>query len=193
MIVVSSLFATTRRARPRSATVAVSSLQADVLRDERAAGQDRDVFEHRLAAVAEARRLHGEDVDRAAQLVHHQGGERFAVDVVADDDDVLGHLQDLLEQRQDVLHRRDLLVRDEDVRVLDDRFHAVRVRHEVGRNVAAVELEAVHELGLELDAARLFDGDDTVLADLLHDIGDELADLACRWRRWRRRARSGPW
>ena len=71
----------------------------------------------------------------------------------------------------------DLLVGDQDVGVLEDGFHAVRVRHEVGRDVAAVELHAIDELGLELDAAGLFDGDDAVLADLLHHLGDQLADL----------------
>jgi hypothetical protein len=37
-------------------------LDAEVFRDELAAGEDRDVFQHRLAAVAEARRLHGRDL-----------------------------------------------------------------------------------------------------------------------------------
>ena len=40
----------------------VLQLQAEVLADERAAGQHGDVAEHRLAAIAEARRLDGADV-----------------------------------------------------------------------------------------------------------------------------------
>ena len=106
MIVVSSLLAMTRRARPRSAIWALSELAAHVLGDEGAAGEDGDVFEHLLAAVAEARRLDGEGVDRAAQLVHDEGGERLAVDVVGDDDEVLRDLEDLLEDGQDVRARR---------------------------------------------------------------------------------------
>jgi hypothetical protein len=50
-----------------------------------AAGQDRDVFEHRLATIAEARRLDGRDLQAAAQLVDHQGGQRLAFDVFGDD------------------------------------------------------------------------------------------------------------
>ncbi len=60
-------------------------LDAQVFADELAAGEDGDVFHHGLAAVAEARRLDGADIQRAAQLVHHQRGERFAFDFLGDD------------------------------------------------------------------------------------------------------------
>ena len=50
----------------------VLELDAEVFADHLAAGQDRDVLEHRLAAVAEARRLDGGDLQAAAQLVDDQ-------------------------------------------------------------------------------------------------------------------------
>ena len=140
------------------------------------AGEDREVAEVVLLAVAEARGLHGEDVDGAAELVDREGGEGFAFEVAADDDDVLGDLEDLLEDRQDLLDRAELLVGDEDVGVLNDSFHAIRVGHEVGADVAAVEGHTVDVLDFGLDALGLFDGDDAVLADLLHALADEVAD-----------------
>ncbi len=70
----------------------------------RAAGQDGDVFEHRLAAIAEAGGLHGSRLQRAAQLVHHQGRERFAFDIFGDDQERTAHAGHLLEDRQQVLH-----------------------------------------------------------------------------------------
>ena len=63
----------------------VLQLEADLLGDHLAAGEHRDVPEHLLAAVAEARRLDGGDLERAAELVHHQRGERLALDVLGDD------------------------------------------------------------------------------------------------------------
>ena len=123
-------------------------------------------------------RLDGERVDVAAQLVDDERGQCFAVDVVGDDHDVLRHLEHLLEHRAAGPARREmLLVRDQDVGVVEDGFHAVGVGDEVGGDVAAVELHALHELGLHADALALFDGDDAVLADLLHDVGDDVADL----------------
>ena len=70
-----------------------------------AAGQDRDVFQHRLAAIAEARSLHRRGLQRAAQLVHDQRRQRFAFDFFGDDQQRLAHLGDLLENRQQILHR----------------------------------------------------------------------------------------
>ena len=78
-------------------------LAADLFGDDLAAGQDGDVAQHLLAAVAEARRLDRQHVERAAQLVDHQRRQRLAVDVLGDDDEVLAPIwSELLEQRQDV-------------------------------------------------------------------------------------------
>ena len=47
--------------------------------------------------------LTAHDVERAAQLVDHEGGQRFAFDVFGDDQQRLADLGDLLEQRQQSL------------------------------------------------------------------------------------------
>ena len=51
------------------------------------------------------------------------------------------------------------------------------VGDEVGGDVAAVDLHALGVLGLELEALGLLDRDDAVLADLVHHLGDQVADL----------------
>ena len=53
--------------------------------DDLAAGQDGDITEHFLAAVAEAGGLDGDAGEGAAQLVHNQRGQRFAFHVLSDD------------------------------------------------------------------------------------------------------------
>src|SRR5580704_315583 len=63
----------------------VLELDAEILGNELAAGEDRDILEHRLAAVAEARRLHGRDLEAAAQLVDDERGERLALHNLGDD------------------------------------------------------------------------------------------------------------
>src|SRR5208337_2958126 len=60
--------------------VDVLELDAEILGDHRAARQDRDVLEHRLAPVAEARGLDRRDLEAAAQLVDDERGERLALD-----------------------------------------------------------------------------------------------------------------
>ena len=91
--------------------------EAELFGDHRRAGEGRDVLEHLLAAIAEARRLDRDGRERSAQLVDDQRRERFTFDVFGDDEQRLLHLHDLLEQRQDVGDRRDLALGDEDVRI----------------------------------------------------------------------------
>ena len=180
MIVVSSLVETIAAGRPEVLGRDRVQLAADFLADDRAAGQDGDVTQHLLAPIAEARRLDGEDGDRAAELVDDQGREGLTVDVLGDDDHRLALLDALLERREHVLDAGDLLVRDQDERAVEDRFHPIGVGHEVRREVAAVELHALGVFLLEAQALALFDGDDAVLADLVHHLGDDLADLGIR-------------
>ena len=61
--------------------VGVLQLEADLLGDGLAAGQDRDIGEHGLAPVTEPGCLDRHALERAPQLVDDQGGEGLAVDV----------------------------------------------------------------------------------------------------------------
>ena len=79
-------------------------LDAEVFGDALAAGEDGDVFEHRLCGDRRSPGPSRRDVQRAAQLVHHEGRERFAFDILRDDEQRLADLGDLLEDGQQVLH-----------------------------------------------------------------------------------------
>ena len=103
----------------------------EILEDGAAAGEGRDVLEHRLAAIAEARRLHGGAGNDPAELVHDERGERLTLDVLRDHQQWLAGLRDLLEQRDEVLDRGDLLLVDEDVRILEHALHLLDVGDEV--------------------------------------------------------------
>jgi hypothetical protein len=63
----------------------VFELDAEVFGDQLTAGEDRDVLEHRLAAIAESRGLHCGDLQTATQLVDDQRGNCFALDIFGDD------------------------------------------------------------------------------------------------------------
>ena len=81
----------------------VLELETHLFADDFAAGEDGDVFQHALAAVAEARGLDGDAGEGAAQLVDHQSGQGFALDVLSDDEQRFARLDDLLQHRQKVL------------------------------------------------------------------------------------------
>ena len=157
-------------------------LDPEVLGDRASARQDRDVFEHRLAAIAEARRLDRGGLQRAAQLVDHEGRERFAFDVFRDDQQRTAEARHLLEHRQEILHRADLLLVDQDDRVFEHHFHALRIGHEVGGQVAAVELHALDHVERRVECPRFFDGGPKAPSRPTFSIalGDDLADLSRR-------------
>ena len=152
-IVVFSFSIITFLARPSMSSVTFSSLMPRSSRDRLAAGQDRDVLQHGLAAIAEARRLHGRDLEAAAQLVDDERGERLALDVLGDDEQRLAGLHHRFEQRQQLLQARELLLVDQDVGVVHLDAHLVGVGDEVGRDVAAVELHALDDVELGLEAS----------------------------------------
>ena len=132
--------------------------------------------QHGLAAIAEARRLDGGDLQAAAQLVDDERGQRLAVDVFGDDQQRLAGLRHRLEDRQQRLQRAELLLVDENVGILEFSDHLLGVGDEVGRQIAAVELHALDDVGLGLEALGLLDRDHAVIADLLHRLGDHVAD-----------------
>src|SRR5262245_48786611 len=155
----------------------VLELDAEVFTDRLATRQDGDVLQHGLAAIAEARRLHRRDLQAAAQLVDDERGKRLAFDVLGHDEQRLAGLYDRFKQRQQLLQGRKLLLVNEDVRVLHLRPHLVRVGDEVGRDIATVELHAFDHVELGLQRLRLFNRDHAFVADLLHGLGKEVADL----------------
>src|SRR6185369_8112171 len=64
----------------------VLELEADFLADHLAVREDRDVLQHRLAAIAEAWRLHSGNAERATQLVDDERRQRFPLDILGDDE-----------------------------------------------------------------------------------------------------------
>mmetsp|Transcript_41831 Transcript_41831/g.73608 ORF Transcript_41831/g.73608 Transcript_41831/m.73608 type:complete len:475 (+) Transcript_41831:632-2056(+) len=155
-------------------------LEAHILRDDSSAREDGHVLQGRLAVVAEARRLHRRDVHTAAQLVDDERREGLAVHVLRHNDEWLLSLHHLLEQREHRLQRRHFLLDEEDQRVLELSLLRLRRSDEVRRDVATVKLHALNDLELVLEGLTVLYRDDTLLAHLLHSIGDQLADRVVR-------------
>ena len=112
----------------------------------------------------------------ATQLIDDQRRQRLAFDILGDDEQRLASLHNRLEDGQHGLEGGEFLLVDENVRVLELRDHLLRIGDEIGREVAAVELHAFDDVELGLGGLGLFDRDDALIADLLHRVGNHLAD-----------------
>ena len=152
-------------------------LDAEVLVHRPAAGQGGDVAEHRLAAVAVARRLDCRALKHAAQLVDHERGQGVGLDRLGDDDERFPGLADLFHHRDEVLGRRDLVLVYEDERVAKVDLHRLRVADEVGREVTAVKLHSLDDLNGRLSRLAFLDGHHAVFADFFESVRYLLADL----------------
>ena len=152
-------------------------LDADILADELTARKDGDILEDGLAAVAEAGSLDGADLERAAELVDDEGRESLALDILGDDHEGTAGLGDALEERKHILEVGDLLLEKEDEGILELALHAIGSGDEVRREVALVELHTLDDVESRLERLGLFDRDRAVLADLIHRVGNHLADF----------------
>src|SRR6202163_4298591 len=155
----------------------VLHFDAEIFRDRLTAGQHCDVLQHGLAAISEARSLHGCDLQTATQAVDDQGGERFAFDIFSDNHQRLAALHHGFEQRKKFIQLRKFLFVDQDVGIFHFNAHLVGVGDEVGRDVAAVELHAFDDLEFGLQRLGFLNRDDALVADLLHGVGKELTDF----------------
>ena len=93
-----------------------------------------------------ARGLDGRNLEAAAQLVGDKRGEHFALDVFGDDKKRLAALHHRIEQGQELVEGRQLFFVDENIGLIQLDPHLIGVGHEIGRDVAAVELHALDHL-----------------------------------------------
>ena len=151
-------------------------LQAQFFGDDLPAGQDGDVLQHRFAAIAKARRLDRAVLERAAQMIDDERGQRFAFDVFRHDQQRAPRICDGVEQGKHVLERGEFSIEEQHVRVFEHGLHLFRVGDEIVGNEPPVEAHALDDFEGGLGRFRFLDGDDAVVAHLLHGLGDELAD-----------------
>src|SRR5258705_1683517 len=154
----------------------VLELDAEFFADHLTAGENCDVLEHGFTSITEPWRLHGCDVQRAAQFVDHQSCEGLAFDILCNDEHRFAQLGNLLEQRQQILHRADLLFVDQDQWILEYCFHSLRIGYEVGAQVAAIELHSLDDFERSFHCLGLFYCDHAVFSDLVHCFGNNIAN-----------------
>src|SRR5579859_8061570 len=140
-------------------------------------GEDGDVLQHFLAAIAKAGSLNGSDLDRTTKFVDHQRSQCFTFQVFGDDHQRTTALSHLFQDVKDIFHRGDLLIVDKDIRVLQLGFHLFAVGHEIGGEIATVELHTFHYFNGSVGALCFFDGDDAFLAYFAKSLGDQLTDI----------------
>eukprot|EP00128_Syssomonas_multiformis_P010631 Colp12_sorted_trinity150504_noHs@26170 len=140
-------------------------------------GEDGHIMECVLAVVAKARGLDGDDLDLTAELVHNDSGKSLAIDILSDNNERLALADGDLKGGDDLLSSGDLLLREKDKGILELSLVALGGGDEEGGDVATVELHTLGNLKLVIKGLAILNGDDTVLANSLHGVGNEVTDL----------------
>src|SRR5690606_13267136 len=154
--------------------------QTDFFGNHGATSQDRQILQHGLATVAEARRLDSSHFHDTAHVVHNQSGKRFAFHVFSDDQQGLAGLGNGFQDRQHVADVGDFLVNQQDERAVQFNAHFFLVVDEVRRQVAAIELHTFYHFQFVFQAAAFFNGDNAFLANFFHGFGNDVADRSVR-------------
>ena len=161
---------------PRCLSSTFSSLMPRSSRQQRPPGEDGDVAQHRLAAIAEARRLDGAHVQHAAQPVDDERREGLALDVFGDDQQRLARMGHLFQHGNEVAEAGNLLLVDQDQAVFQHARHVLGIVDEIGRNIPLVELHPFGEFERGRAPFALFDRDHAVAAHALHRVGNQVPD-----------------
>ena len=142
-----------------------------------AAGEDRDIGQHGLAAIAKAWRPHSRHLQHAAVLVYHQGGQGFAVHLLGQNQQRPAALRHRFEHGHQVGDGADLAVGDQDQGVFKDALTALLIGDEIGGAVAPIEGHPLGDFQLGGQGGRLLHSDHPVGANLGHGLGDHPTDL----------------
>jgi hypothetical protein len=101
---------------------------------------------------------------------------RLVLDVLRDNQQRPSRLHRALEQRHHFAQIRNLLLMEQDQRLVYFNRQPIRIGDKVRREVAAIEAHALDQVERGVEAARLFHRDHALFADLLHRVGEDLAD-----------------
>ena len=151
-------------------------VNAELLDDCLAAGENSDVLEHALTTIAVCRSLDCADVQNAAEFVENEGGQSLAVDILSHDEQRCALLLDSLKDRQDVLDGGNLVIGHEDVRIVQLSGESLVVGCEVRGNVTLIKLHTLNGVDIDAEGLGLLNGDDAVLADNVHSVGNLATD-----------------
>ncbi len=155
----------------------IFQFDAELFADQLATGQDGDILEDGFTAVAKAGSFDGADFEAGAEAVDDKCCQRFPFDIFCDDEERSSRLSHSLEDREELFDGSDLLLVEENEDIFQNALLRLRVGHEVGGDVAPVEIHPFDDIEGRFKPFALFHGDRAVFADFFHRFCNDFADL----------------
>ena len=160
------------------ANISVIDGLANILGEEGGTSGDSDILHGVASVVTEAGGFDGGDLKSTAELVHDEGGESLALNILSDEEEgsLLFHAS--LQEGEDLLHGGDFFVNKEDSCVGELNLGGLGVSHEVGGDVPTVPLKTLDILHFGLKGLAFRHSDGTVRSEPIEDARNEAADVS---------------
>ena len=88
-------------------------------------------YEKRGTSVAETWSLNGSALESAPKIIEYKRCERFALDILCNDNKLLARLNKLFKKRKDFLNRGDFLICNKNIWIVVNSFHFFGIRYHV--------------------------------------------------------------
>ncbi|MNE13675.1 hypothetical protein D3C80_1065170 [compost metagenome] len=134
------------------------------------------VLKHFLAPITIPGSLHRHGAQHSANLIDHQCGQGFAVDVLGDHHQRLAALGHLFEQWQQVSQRTNLVIAQQYTRIGEFDLHLFGVGDKVRGHVPPVETHAIHDVDHGFGGLGFLHAHHAFHTDLFQGVGDQLTD-----------------
>lgn len=154
----------------------VVEIDAQFSRNHRGPGEYGNVLEHFLAPITIPGSLHRHGAQHTANLIDHQCGQGFAVDVLGDHHQRLAALGHLFEQWQQVSQRTNLVIAQQYTRISEFDLHLFGVGDKVRGHVSPVETHAIHDIDHGFGGLGFLHAHHAFHTDLFQGVGDQLTD-----------------
>ena len=155
----------------------IFEIKTELLCDHFTTGQDGNIFEHLFSSIAIARGFHCYNLECAAKFIQYQSAECFALNILSNDQKFGAGLYHLLQQWKNLLNIGNLLICNENIWILKICFHFIHICSHVSGEITAVKLHTFYQIKLCLHGLGFFDGNNSIIGNLLHRICHHLSNL----------------
>ncbi len=147
---------------------------ANFFRDHLAPRENREILQHGFTSIPKSRCFHCADFYNSAHVVYHQRGERLTLNIFSNHQKRTTGFCGSLQNGEHISDVGNLLIIDKDEWVLKISLHRILLINEVRRQVTSIELHALYDVKLVIQALAFFNRNHAFLAHFFHRLGDDV-------------------
>mmetsp|Transcript_4526 Transcript_4526/g.7578 ORF Transcript_4526/g.7578 Transcript_4526/m.7578 type:complete len:325 (-) Transcript_4526:123-1097(-) len=158
----------------------IFQLHAHFFGNDGTSRQDSNVLHGSLAVVTKARGLDGTHLDSSTELVHDKGSQCFGLHVFRNNQERSLALDNRFQNGNQLCEAAHLLFNQENMRVLEFNFLSLGVSDKVRTDESSFKSHTLDNFQFVLHSLSILNGNDTLLSDTLHGVGNKVTNFYIR-------------